>query len=177
MHLREVALREGQLVLLRAALALEHAHALTMLRREPLGYHYRFLILDLRREAATPLGIGQALPLNGKVGIGARQSLTHLLHRDPRFHHSLTHLARQVPQVARGRRGVQCGPQGVPQPLEHDRAPPSRQLFRTVFAKNDENTGCTAFDLQLGQVGCRRPCWLIGCCSLKRFRHLVQRYS
>ncbi len=110
LHLRHVALGEGQFVLLRGALALEHVHALPVLRREPLGHLHRLLILDLGGEAATPLGVGEALALRRERGLGARQRLVHLLHRDPGLDHRLTHLPRQVPQVAGGRRGVQRGP-------------------------------------------------------------------
>ena len=51
-----------------------------------------------------------------------------------------------------------------------------RQLLRPVLAKNVENIGSTARDLHFGQAG-RRLCSLIDCSTLKRFRHLVQRYS
>jgi hypothetical protein len=45
------------------------------------------------------------------------------------------------------------------------------------LAKNVEKIGATARDLHFGQAGRRLPCALIGCSRLKRFRHLVQRYS
>jgi len=45
------------------------------------------------------------------------------------------------------------------------------------LAKNVENIGSTARDLHFGQAGRRLPCALIECSRLKRFRHLVQRYS
>jgi hypothetical protein len=45
------------------------------------------------------------------------------------------------------------------------------------LAKNVENTCSSARDLHFGQAGRRLPCSLIDCSSLKRFRHLVQRYS
>jgi len=49
--------------------------------------------------------------------------------------------------------------------------------LRSVLAKNVEKIGSTARDLHFGQVGRRLSCALIVCSSLKRFRHLVQRYS
>ena len=52
-----------------------------------------------------------------------------------------------------------------------------RQLLRPVLAKNVENIGSTARDLHFGQAGRRLACSLIDCSTLKRFRHLVQRYS
>jgi len=45
------------------------------------------------------------------------------------------------------------------------------------LAKNVANIGSTARDLHFGQAGRRLPCSLIDCSRLKRFRHLLQRYS
>ncbi|MEX2157129.1 MAG: hypothetical protein WD773_09845 [Gemmatimonadales bacterium] len=49
--------------------------------------------------------------------------------------------------------------------------------MRPVLAKNVENIGSTARDLHFGQAERRLPCSVIDCSTLKRFRHLVQRYS
>jgi len=45
------------------------------------------------------------------------------------------------------------------------------------LAKNVDNIGFTARDLHFGQAGRRFPCSVIDCSTVKRFRHLVQRYS
>src|SRR3989442_1355370 len=99
--------------------ALQHPHALAVLGREPVGYLDRLVVLDLPREPAAPLGVGEPLALDGELALGTGHRLAGLLHGQLRLDHRLAHLPRQVAQIPRRRRRIEGGAQGVPQALEH----------------------------------------------------------
>ncbi len=122
LHIDQLALVQPQLLLQRRQLALQHPHALAMLRGEPRGHRHRLPVLNLARQAAAPLGVGQALALDGQLALGARHGGARLLHRHLRLHHRLPHPTRQIAQIPGRRRRVEGGAQGVPQALEHEGA-------------------------------------------------------
>src|SRR3989449_1515370 len=118
LHLRELALVQGPLLRQRRAFVLEHAHALAMLGREALRYLHRLPVLDLGREPAAPLRVGEPPALVREVALRARQRRARVLDGELRLHHRLAHLPRQVAQVSRRRRRVEGGAERVPQALE-----------------------------------------------------------
>ena len=92
-----------------------------MLRREAVRDLYRLRILDLGREPAAPLRVGEPLPLGRELALGARRRLARVRDGELRLHHRLAHLAHQVAQVPRRRRRVEGGAERVAQALEHGR--------------------------------------------------------
>ena len=90
-----------------------------MLRREPPRDRDGLRILNLGREPAAPLRVGEPLALLGEVPLGPRDRVSGLDHGHLRFHHRFAHLPRQVTQVSRRRGRVEGGTQGIPQALEH----------------------------------------------------------
>src|SRR5207247_2650329 len=119
----------------------------------------------------APGALGAALGLGHRpVALGTAELRLHLSEL-PLRQRALVALRRARAAPRRARR-VGSGPPGVAQALQH-----TRDLWRTVFAKNAEYTCSTARDLHFGHAGRRRPCAAIGSAWLKRVRHLVQRYS
>src|SRR2546430_1029150 len=96
LHVPQLALVQRELAFQGRELLLEYVRALAMLRREPPGDVHRFLVLDLGREPAAALGIGQPLALLREVAVGARHRLARLTDGELRLHHRLPHLPRQV---------------------------------------------------------------------------------
>jgi len=90
-----------------------------VLCREPPRYRDGLRILDLGREPAAPLRVGEPLALLGEVAFGPHDRVARLDHRDLGFDHGFPHLPRQVAQISRRRRRVEGGTQAIPQALEH----------------------------------------------------------
>src|SRR5439155_307522 len=80
LHLGELALEQRLLVSERGELPLEHAGALAVLRREPRGDGYGLLVLDLGRETAAPLRVGEPLALERQLAFGVGHRLAGRLH-------------------------------------------------------------------------------------------------
>jgi hypothetical protein len=149
LHLLELALRERLLLALVGELALEHAHPLAMLDGEPFGDRDGLVILDLAGEAATPLRIGESLPLEAQLPLGARERFLHFGDRNLGVDDRLAHLPGEGAQV-RGLGRIEGGAESVSEALEQVGL---AQLLRTVFAKKSEKTGSTDDDAHLGQAG------------------------
>ncbi|HET9384021.1 MAG TPA: hypothetical protein VFO67_02660 [Gemmatimonadales bacterium] len=121
-----------------------------MLGGEALRHGDGLLILDFPGETATPLGVGESLPLRRQLPFGTGDRFLDLLNGDPGVDDGFPHLPRQRPQVGRGRR-VEGGAKRVPQALEQ--VSDLAQLLRTVLAKKPEKTGSTDREEQFGQAG------------------------
>src|SRR5262245_8510798 len=97
-----------------------------MLGGKALGYCNGFVILDLAREPATPLGIRKPLALQCQLSLGTGDGFLDFADRDFGVDEGFTHLARERTQVGGTCGSIQGSAERVPQALEQ--GPPFSSL-------------------------------------------------